>query len=156
MIWRKSILAGAVGLALGTWFSCILILRIGDRPPVVVHQIREVSDKVGRKGHIELFVELDRKQNCPSVTSQWLWTWIDFHGERIKQFYPLASDATGPSDPGHDQKYVLSIPVPPDIWPGEWFYWSKTVENCPFLPSLFRPSTRESGNLPIRILSDDQ
>ncbi len=153
--WRKDLLAGLAGLCLGSLAGCYLILWTNSVTPVVIHEVHEVDGAAPRNGHLDIYVDMDRNRDCPSETSRWLWTWVDHNGERIKQFYPLVNTATTLSDLGRNQRFILSIAVPPGIWPGNWFYWSKTVEHCPFLPSLFRSTIRESSDIPVHITGED-
>ena len=153
-VWRHTVLAGLGGLILGSVFGCALIVWSHQGAPVIVHEEREIGGTAVRNGHIDLYVELDRNRYCPSETSRWLWTWAEKEGQRVKQFYPLVNSTTALSGLGDDQHFILSIPVPPGVWAGDWFYLSKTAEHCSFIPSLFRSSTRQSGNIPVRILNE--
>ncbi len=153
-IWRQNLIAGLAGLLIGSLVGCALILWTNHVTPVVVHEVHEIDGIAPRNGHLELYVDMDRNRDCPAETSRWLWTWVDHDGERIKQFYPLVNTTTTLSDIGRNQRFILSIPVPPGVWPGEWFYWSKTIEHCSFLPSFFRSVIRESSDIPVRIVSE--
>ncbi len=151
-ICRRNIVAGLVGLLLGSASGYLLILRSSQYAPVIIHEEREVNASTVRDGHIDIYIDLDRLRDCPAETSRWLWTWVDYNGIRTKQFFPLASSATTMSDPGRDQHLILSLPLPAGVWAGEWYYWAKTVEHCALVPSLFRSPVRETADIPIRIL----
>ena len=153
-IWRQTIVAGLSGLLLGSLCGCALIIFSDRRAPVLLHEERELRDIVTQNGHIDLYIDLDRTRDCPAETSRWLWTWIDVGGQHLKQYFPLMNTTTTLSKVGHDQQFVLSLPVPSGVWPGNWFYWSKTVEHCPFLSSLFRNPTRESQSIPVRVVDE--
>lgn len=148
---RRNIIAGLLGLLLGSISGYVLIVWSNRNSAVIIRDERELDGSTTRNGSLDIYVELDRSRDCPAETSRWLWTWVEHNGERIKQFYPLANSATTITDTGLDQHFILSIPIPPGVWPGEWFYWSKTTEHCSFLPSLFRPQVRESVDIPVRI-----
>lgn len=152
---RRNLLAGAVGLLIGSLSGCVLIVWTNRMTSVVIHEAHELDATAPRHGHLDLYVDLDRNRDCPSETSRWLWTWVDHNGERIKQYYPLVNTITTLSDIGRNQRFILSLPVPPGIWPGDWFYWSKTTEHCSLLPSLFRSAIRESIDIPVRITGDN-
>ncbi len=153
-IWRQNIIAGLSGVLLGGLFGCTLILGSNHASPVVMHEEHEVDGRAPRNGHLDLYVDMDRNRDCPSETSRWLWTWVDHEGERLKQFYPLVNTSTTISDLGHNQHFILSIPIPPGVWTGQWYYWSKTVEHCSLLPSLFRSPVRETSDIPVRIFDE--
>lgn len=154
-LWCQNVVvAGLSGVLLGGLFGCALIVGSHHGPPVVIHEEHELDGKAPLRGHIDLYMDLDRLRDCPSETSRWLWTWVDYNGRRVKQFYPLLNTTTTLSDLGHDQSFILSIPIPPGVWPGQWYYWSKTVEHCSLLPGLFRTPVRESSDIPINIIDE--
>ena len=153
-VWRQTVFAGLTGLFIGSLFGCALIISTNRNSPVVVHEERGLNAIAVRNGHLDLYIDLDRVRDCPSETSRWLWTWTERDGERIKQFYPLINTTTTLSDIGRDQHFILSIPVPPGIWAGDWFYLSKTFEHCSMLPHFFRNPVRESSSIPVRITSE--
>ena len=146
--WRQNLVAGLAGLLIGSIFACVLILWNGPPSTVIMREERALEETARSNGHLDLYMNLDRVHDCPSETSRWLWTWVEHDGQQIKQFYPLINTTTTLSELGRSQEFILSIPIPPGVWPGEWHYWSKTVEHCPFS----RNSVRESGNIPIQIV----
>jgi hypothetical protein len=152
-VWRQTIVAGLTGLLVGSLSGCVLIVWSHRYPPVIMHQERSVEEAAVLNGHLDLYVDLDRVRDCPSETSRWLWTWVDYNGQRLKQFYPLFNTSAAISTLGRDQRFIISIPLPPGLWAGDWYYWSKTVERCPFPSSLFRNPILESSDIPIHILS---
>ena len=137
---------------LGSVSGYVLILWTNRYAPVIVHEEHELGTSSVRSGHVDIYIDLDRMRDCPAETSRWLWTWVDHQGERTKQFFPLANSPTSLSDPGRDQHLILSLPLPAGVWPGQWFYWAKTVEHCSLVPSLFRSPVRESADVPVTIL----
>ena len=149
---RRNVLAGVVGLLLGGGVGFALIVWGNRNATVVVREAQEVDRVATRAGHIDLYFDLDRVRDCPSETSRWLWTWVDHDGDLIKQFYPLVNTSTALTAIGRNQRFILTLPIPPGIWPGQWFYWSKTIEHCPFFPNLFQSRVRESTDIPIEIL----
>ena len=150
-VWRQNLIAGLTGLFTGSLIGCALILWTSCVTPVVLHETYEIDGRATRNGHLEIYVNLDRNRDCPSETSRWLWNWVDHDGERVKQFYPLLNTTTSLSELGKDQRFILNLPIPPGIQPGSWYYWSKTVEHCPFLPGFFYPTILESSDIPVQI-----
>ena len=149
---RRNIVAGLAGVMLGSISGYGIILWSNRNAPVIVHDEREVDGGNTGNGYIDIYVELDRLRDCPAQTSRWLWTWDDREGQHLKHFFPLANNATTITDAGRDQRFILSIPIPPGVWPGHWFYRSKTIEHCSLLPGLFRAPVRESADIPIHIV----
>ena len=153
-VWRQNTIAALTGLFIGSLVGSALILWTNRVIPVVLHEAYEIDGRAPRNGNLQIYVNLDRNRDCPSETSRWLWTWVDYDGERIKQFYPLLNTTTSLSELGRDQRFILTVPIPQGIAPGQWYYWSKTVEHCSFLPSLFRPTILESSDIPVQILDE--
>ena len=147
---QRNIAAGCSGLTLGSILGLGLILWSNRSSPVIVNTAYEVED-ANRAGQINILFDIDRTRDCPSETSRWLWTWVEKGGTRIKQYFPLPSSPTTITGIGYDQRFILSLPVPSGVWAGDWYYWSKTVENCSFLPSFFRAQIIETPEIPIRI-----
>ncbi len=152
---RQNMIAGLVGIVLGSGFGFTLLVWAEQRPPVVIHSAYALNEVATRGNHLDILFELDRRRDCPTETSRWLWIWIDHDGTQIKQFFPLTNTTTSVTDAGDDQEFVLSIPLPAGLWEGTWFYWAKTVEHCSFLPALFRSPIRETPDIAVQITGAD-
>ena len=151
LVRRQNVIAGMTGILTGGILGYGFIIWSNCGAPVIVHDEHEIGSFVAINGHVDLYVNLDRTRDCPSETSRWLWTWIDNNGSRIKLYYPLMNSSTTLTDVGQDQKFVVSMPIPAGIWPGQWYYWSKTVEHCSLFANLLHPQIRESSSIPIYI-----
>ncbi len=155
LVRRRNVSAGLCGLVIGCTFGYGVITWGNRSAPVIVHDEHEIGSHAVVNGHIDLYFNLDRTRDCPAETSHWLWTWVANGEDRVKLFYPLTNNATTLTDVGKGQKFILSIPVPRGIWPGQWFYWSKSIEHCSLLQGLFRSAVRESRDIPIRIVTEN-
>ena len=147
----QNLLAGVGGVLIGGVVGFSLLLWSSRTAPLIIRSVYELDGVVAQGGHLDIVFDIDRLRDCPSETSRWLWTWVDQDGRRMRQFFPLVSTPTAITDAGLDQHFILSVPLPAGIWPGEWFYISRTIEHCPLLPSLFRPYIHESPDIPIHI-----
>ena len=154
LVCRRNVSAGLCGLIIGCTFGYGVIVWGNRSGSVIMHDEHEVGSHAVVNGHIDLYLDLDRVRGCPAETSRWLWTWVENGEDRIKLFYPLTNSATTLTDVGSGQKLILSVPVPRGIWPGQWFYRSKSVEHCSFLQDLFHSTVRESRDIPIRIVAE--
>ena len=152
-LWRNNLTAGVAGVLLGGLVGSVLILWAGRPIPVVVVQEHQLNENIYQNGHLDLYVEVDRSRDCPSETSRWLWTWVDHNGQRLRHYYPLVNSSTSLSELGH-HRFVLSIPLPTDIWPGNWYYWSKTIEHCPLMPFVGQSTIHQSADIPIHISNE--
>jgi hypothetical protein len=126
-------LAGALfGAALGAW----VIVRNESLEPLVVKAAYQLNGVVHRDGRLDLVWTIDRVRDCASQSTRWLWTWVEQDGVRMKQFFPLVSSNAVVTGEGLNQRYVLSLPLPPGVWAGDWFYFARTVEYCPIFYRL--------------------
>ena len=89
-----------------------------------------------------------------NLTTRFLWTWTEMDGQRVRMFVPLGSASMGVSPlAGKDQRFVLSVPIPPDLPEGEWFYRSRAVDTCPGLFQFPVSTVRETPDIPVQIVA---
>jgi hypothetical protein len=151
---RADVRAGLAGLLIGAVSGFGFILWSHRSSPVTLYSAFEVDGVVSRSGHLDLQFNIDRTRDCPSQTSRWLWTWINRNTGRIRQYFPLTNSNTTITSPGDMQRFVLSLPMPPGIWPGDWFYTSKTVEHCSIIPGLESSKILQTPDIPVRVIDD--
>ena len=151
---RSNILAGLAGLLLGSAAGFGLILQAHRTSPVIIYDAYELDGVVHQGGHIDLLFDIDRTRNCPSQTSRWLWTWVRHDNDLIRQYFPLSNSNAAITDAGGAHKFVLSLPIPPGVWPGKWFYTSKTIERCPIILGLESLKLLQAPDIPVRVLND--
>lgn len=151
--WARSLWAGAVGgVMLGLLGGAVLITAIGD-PPITIREAHETDGVVLSGGRLDLVFTIDRARQCPSITSRYLWRWIDMDGEQLRQFVPLGTSPSGITPVGENQRVMMSLAIPPDLAEGEWFYWSRTTTQCPGLFDLSNPAVHQAPDIPVRIVS---
>jgi hypothetical protein len=153
---RSNILAGLAGLFIGSAAGFSLILRAHRTSPVTIYSAYELDGVVHPGGHLDLLFDVDRTRDCPSQTSRWLWTWVRHDNEFIRQYFPLTSSNASITDAGTTEKFILSMPIPVDIWPGEWFYTAKTIERCPIIPGLENSKILQAPDIPVRVVDDPE
>lgn len=152
--WRRHTLAGVVGVVLGSVVGFSSILWGNRADSVVFTNVYELDGTATRQGRIDIVLNINRTRVCPAEVSRWLWTWVDNHGIRTRQFFPLPGSSGALSSPGAGQHIIVSLPLPSGIWPGEWYYFSRTVEHCSFFPWLFQARMTESPQVPIQVTGD--
>jgi hypothetical protein len=149
---RQNIAASLTGVFLGTFLGLCLIVWSSRTSPVVINSVYELKAGASHGGHIDIIFDIDRLRECPSETSRWLWTWVDRDGVRMRQYFPMPDTSANVTALGKNQHFILSLPLPVGIWPGDWFYFAKTIEHCSFLSSIFPPRTLVTPEIPIRII----
>lgn len=153
--WGRTLALGSsggvlIGLVLGAALVGMLDLRV----PVQVGDMREVDGITARGGRLDLLVHMDRAEPCVNLTTRFLWTWTEVDGQRMRMFVPLGSASMGVSPlAGKDQRFVLSVPIPPDLPEGEWFYRSRVVDTCPGLFQFPVSTLRETPDIPVQIVA---
>lgn len=152
--WARSLWAGALsGVLLGLFGGAFIISAFGGPPPVTIREVREVNGVALRGGRLDLLFTGDRTRQCPVVTSRYLWRWAEVDGEPIRQFVPLGTSLSGLTPVGGNKRILLSLPVPPDMPEGEWFYWSRSTSECPRLFGLSYSAVYQTPDIPVRIIS---
>lgn len=144
--WPAFFLAIIVGQGVGAF----MVLAFIPRNPIVVGNVREVDGVVVRGQWIELEFSLTRNQQCGAKVERWLWHWSE---PGVKHWVQLdASGANPPTKVGELSKYILAVPVPSAVTPGEWFYWSRTLDYCGLRSAIFGENVRESMDIPLTIV----
>ncbi len=143
------------GLAVGTvgavWFT--------NQPPVVIRDLHETDGLAVRGGRLELLIAADKRRECPTVTSRYLWRWVPDPGggERpIPYIVSLQGPPVPVGDVGIGQRYVLSLALPSDIEPGDWFYRAKSMRDCGWFPAISSTVVRETPDVPVRIVTQEE
>ena len=146
LTWPAFLLAIIVGLGVGA----LMVLVLVPRNPIVIGNVREVDGVVVRGQWLELEFNLTRNQQCGARVERWLWHWVE---PGIKHWVQLdTSGANPPTKIGEAVSYILAIPVPAAVTPGDWFYWSRTYDYCGLRSAVFGENIRESANIPVRVI----
>ncbi|MGI4945125.1 MAG: hypothetical protein ACRYHQ_31950 [Janthinobacterium lividum] len=120
------------------------------RPAVIVEDLHELDGVAVRGGAIDLMARIDHQRQCTTNIARWLWRWRDDGaGHRVQQWIALGDPISPPVPLGDNIRYILTIPLPPSVEPGEWYYRGSAVDNCAFLPGLWAAAPRVSSDKPI-------
>ncbi len=123
------------------------------RAPVLLVALREVDGLAVRGGSLDMLFTLRRTRECDAHVDRWMWQptgTTDRFGREIRRYVSLPPAANPPTENGMETTYVLSIPLPSNVIPGDWFYRSRTYDGCGWLPAMQRPS-RPSPDEPVHI-----
>jgi hypothetical protein len=143
----------AIGLAAGLSVGLGALLFVLHQPAIEVQSLQENDGVAVRGGTIDLVATVDRTRLCESSSSRYLWRWIDWKGKRIRQFVPISAPSGSPAVDVGESQFMLSLPVPPGVEDGSWFYRSNTADHCPWLPHFITgASERQSADVPVKVV----
>jgi hypothetical protein len=140
------VIAGGVG-ALASYLSLELL---DHEPATVIKAAFNADDVTYRDGSIQIFLDVNKLRECPTTTSRWIWTWVDYKGEEVPLYKSLGGGNLSEIDVG-EQRFIRSIPVPRGVWDGTWYYLERYVAHCGGILSLFHNRDSEINGIPIII-----
>jgi len=150
---RRGFLIGLVAmlfLGVGVGIGVIALDFLDRRPATIVKAAFNADDVTYRDGRMQLYFDVTKLRECPSTTTRWLWTWVDYKGEELRLFMPLGVSFAGVTDVGED-RYLMSIEVPRGVWDGTWYYLARDVTQCGGMLSLLRNQVTETPSIEIKI-----
>lgn len=133
--------------ALATFFITELL---SSRPATIVKAAFDADTITFRDGRIQLYFDIEKKKDCATTTTRWLWTWVTYRGESVRLYMPLGVSLTGITDIG-EQSYLLSLQVPAGVWDGDWYYYQRSSVKCGGFLSLLRDEVSEIPSIPVTI-----
>ena len=139
-------LSGAGGFSMIAW--------IAAKPPLTLVGVREADGISVVNGALEIQLSIIRTLQCDAHVERWMWQnteRFDRRGKPIRRWVNLPSVANPPTELDVEVTYIISIPMPSNITPGNWFYWSRSYDNCPLVPAL-TPKPRESPDVPVLVV----
>ena len=119
------------------------------RSPVTLKDVHLVNSVVYRGKAIVLDFTLTRSIICDSKVDRWLYKVVE-GGKRY--WVGLPARANPPTAIGMTVSYQLALPVPPEVASGDWFYFSRSWDECPGPFGLVFRTTRDSGDVPVEIV----
>lgn len=140
----------AAALALGLGVGNAVGFATTPQAPIQLLEVREVDGVaiVGRR--LDLYFRLVKHADCDARVSRWLWEWAMVDGEFVKRKIPLVMPPVNPIIPvGKETSYILSVPIPPDLRPGQYFYESETRDGCGWGSKLLPESVRQSPSVAV-------
>ena len=142
-----------LAILVGLMGGALMVLVMVPRNPIIIGNVHEVDGVVVRGQWLELEFNLTRNQDCGAKVERWLWRWAE---PELKQWVQLDTAGTNPPTKiGEKSRYILAVPVPSAVTPGEWFYWSRTFDYCGLRSVIFGENVRESANIPVRVIDPD-
>lgn len=138
----------------GGLFGFSLVYVPNKAPPVVLRGVKEVDGLVVRAGSLDLLFNVRRERECSPTVDRWVWqdtAMQDRQGRLVRRFVTLPPASNPPVPLREEVTYILSIPLPSNVQPGKWFYRSRSVDHCNWLPSMASPA-RESPSTPVTVL----
>jgi hypothetical protein len=135
----------------GAMCALPLLWYLASGPSVsVITQPYELDGIAQRGDHLDIYFDVSKTRDCPTEVTRLLWRWQDFKGKTVRNIVVLGSTPTSITDMG-DNAFILSMPVPANMAPGQWYYSSRSVSHCGFLPSLFPTRVTKTVDVPVTI-----
>lgn len=154
-----SVIAWLFGLSFGTVFGLGILIVERTGQGVVLTELRETDGLIVQGGRLNILVGTDKTRDCPTTTARFLWRWVPDpgrEGQHVKMHIPLLSPPLSLSPVGSERS-ILSLPLPSDIQPGDgWYYASKSIRDCSFLPAFMGIAISQSPNVPLRVLTESE
>lgn len=147
MLYAVVLVAGA-GVGAGVIAATMDFLD--KRPATIVKAAFDANSVTYRDGRIQLYFWVTKVRDCPTTTTRWLWTWVNYNGQKMRLFMPLGVGFTGPTEVG-TEPYLLSLQVPWGVWDGDWYFYARDTTSCGGLLSLLRNQVSEIPSIPIHI-----
>lgn len=122
-------------------------------PSVTIQTIEEADGVVSGDTGIDLIVRAVRTRFCPSVTSRFVWRWVERDGEQIKQYKTVLGPPIPPTPEPGAEHYMLTLDLPANLPKGQWYYQSVSVFDCAWVPGLDNSTIRRSPSVPIEVLA---
>ena len=143
-----SVMAG--GLLLGALIMGFVLIASERAPAIRVLAQADAGEMAANEGRILIYSKINRVRSCKIETTHWIFTTLNHNGEMVRAYVPIAEDGPVPIRTLGLSSYVLSVPLPPGLWPGEWYWLESRAEFCGPLGWLF-PIYSESSPLRIDI-----
>ena len=122
---------------------------MSPRSPVTLADVHLVHSVVYRGKALVLDFTLTRSILCDSKVDRWLYK---FTPEGKRYWVGLPARANPPTPLGVPVSYQLALPVPSEVGAGDWFYFSRSWDECPGPFGLVYRTTRDSGSVPVVIV----
>jgi hypothetical protein len=146
---------GALGAAVGI----ILSETVNRTVPIKVNTIREIGGVTYAGGRIQIYQNIANQRGCPATVSRWLWTYVTYNHKTVPYLTPITGPLDGVGGMGATATdFILSFPVPTDVFNGTWYYLAILKYQCGrLLPQLVAPIVSYIGLNPrIPVIINDQ
>jgi hypothetical protein len=148
--WPFAALMVLCGLILGAVVATLALILAEHNPALNILAQADAGQVAQNDGRILIYTRIDRVRSCKIETTHWLFSYVDHDGERVRAYVPIAEDGPVPLRDLGQTSYVLSVPLPPGLWPAEWYWLESRAEQCGLFGWLF-PIYSESEPLRINI-----
>jgi hypothetical protein len=138
------------GLFLGAAVATLAVTLAQREPALHVLAQSDAGQVAQNDGRILIYTRIDRTRSCPVETTHWLFTQVNHGGDLVRTYVPIAEDGPVPIRELGLSSYVLSVPLPPGLWPAEWYWLESRAETCGPLGWLF-PIYSQSEPLLVNI-----
>lgn len=148
--WLFAIAMVSGGLVAGAIIAGIVITLAERRPAIRILHQADAGRVAQNDGRILVYSAINRERSCNTQASHWLFTVVNRDGHEVRTYIPIAEDGPVPVRGLGETSYILSVPLPPGLWPAKWFWLESRTDFCGLFGWLF-PIYSESDPLPIDI-----
>lgn len=134
--WLFLILIITLCLLVGAAITTVLSDAINRGPSLRVLAQEDAGEVAMRDGRLSIYTEVDHTHYCDGQTTHWLFTEILHNDKKVRMWVPV-QDGPIPYVELGIQASVLSVPLPPGLWPGDWYWIADRVEYCGFFGNRF-------------------
>lgn len=138
------------GLVLGALGSTVLMTLAERRPAIQILHQADAGGVAQNDGRILVYSAINRERSCNTETSHWLFTIVNRDGRDVRAYIPIAEDGPVPVQGMGETNYILSVPLPPGLWPAKWYWLESRTDFCGVFGWLL-PIYSESTPLQIDI-----
>lgn len=145
--WFVVAVSGLIGMLAGGVGTIV-----ASGPPIRLLDVRptESGPGVHPGDRLELILTVQQGDARPIVVDRELWRWTSVAGVKVKEHMPLQAGAAVLDQ--ETRLYVLSLGVPPNTQPGQWYYKSRAYYACPFIGPAFACWKVMSADVPVTVL----
>lgn len=150
--WGVVILSSLITLLIGSGLGYVIASVLDAAQPVVkINTVFDANSITYRDGRIQLYFSVKYLRQCPSETTRWFTTMVNYRGKSTELKMPLGITWGQPGDVG-DQTFLLSLEVPYGVWDGTWYYEDRTVYQCGGGLDWFLPAQiQDIGPIPVPV-----
>jgi hypothetical protein len=128
--WPFAALMILSGLMLGIVIATLVLVLVERSPALHILAHADAGQVAQHDGRILIYAHIDQARYCQSETTHWLFTNIKHGDETVRAYIPISEDGPVPIRELGQTSYVLSVPLPPGLWPAEWFWLESSTEKC--------------------------
>lgn len=132
-------------------FSTIFAIRFyDDSAPTIIQMAIDADTITYKDGNIQMYYKIMHIRRCTPSSSRYLWTYVNYQGRKLPLRIPMQNATASDPKIGTDE-FLLSMPMPPGVFDGQWYFRSITSFTCGISDFFHTERQTDTGNIPIWI-----